>query len=669
LPVIDLIKTYCQIEARDDGRKIREKLTGKLLTLDRALEPTLPAFLALLDVAVDDPQWRDLDPPQRRQRTLDAVKRLLLRESQAQPLLLVFEDLHWIDSETQALLDNLVESLPTARFFLLVNYRPEYQHGWGNKTYYTQLRIDPLPPESAEELLHDLLGDDAVLQPLKRLLVERTEGNPFFLEEIVRTLVETKLLTGARGAYRLATVFEEIQVPATVQAVLAARIDRLSPEEKRLLQSASVVGENVPLMLLQAIVEMPEEELRRSLAYLQGAEFLYEISLFPELEYTFKHGLTYQVAYNSLLQERRRALHAKLVTAVEKLYAERLTEQVERVAHHAFRGEVWDKAVVYLRQAGEKAAGRSAHREAVVWYEQALRALEQLPGSPDGHEHGIDIRLSLRNSLFSLGDFRQVFGHLSEAQALAERLNDRRRLAAVHVSLSNYFFVTGRPEQALVSAQQGLAIAEALRDATLMVRANQTLGVAYTSMGDYRQGAKFTALAGRLAASLPDEEVDYARAAFSPVVTCRIWAAWCLSELGDFDAAISVAEEALRLATTLEQPLPPVAAAYGFGIVHLRRGDVAGAIPVLEGGLEVSRAARLQPTDYYGAASVLGAAYVLSGRVAEAVALLAPLAEQGPSMEIVLHSLLIAVSLGEAYLAGGRTKDATDLGERTLHLA
>ncbi|HEX2521111.1 MAG TPA: adenylate/guanylate cyclase domain-containing protein, partial [Terriglobia bacterium] len=337
LPVIDLIKTYCQIEARNDGRKIREKLTGKLLTLDRALEPTLPALLALLDVPVDDPQWRDLDPPQRRQRTLDAIKRLLLRESQAQPMLLVFEDLHWIDSETQTLLDNLVESLPTARLFLLVNYRPEYQHGWGNKTYYTQLRIDPLPPESAQELLRDLLGDNIALQPFKRRLVERTEGNPFFLEEIVRTLVETKVLTGARGAYRLTKALEEIQVPGTVQAVLAARIDRLPAEEKRLLQSASVIGENVPFTLLQAVVEMSEEELRRGLTNLQAAEFLYEASFFPELEYTFKHGLTYQVAYNSLLHERRRAQHAQLVAAIEMLYAGRTTEQVEHLAYHAFR--------------------------------------------------------------------------------------------------------------------------------------------------------------------------------------------------------------------------------------------------------------------------------------------------------------------------------------------
>ena len=232
LPVIDLLKGYFAIEDRDGPRAVREKLTGKLLTLDRAQEGSLPALLALLDVPTEDPQWETLDPPQRRRRTLEAVKRLLLRESQVQPLLVVFEDLHWIDSETQALLDGLVESLPAARLLLLVNYRPEYQHPWGSRTYYTQLRLDPLPPESAEELLGALLGPDAGLEPLTRVLIARTEGNPFFLEESVRALVETGSLLGERGAYRLARPLPTIQVPATVQAVLAARIDRLPPGDK-----------------------------------------------------------------------------------------------------------------------------------------------------------------------------------------------------------------------------------------------------------------------------------------------------------------------------------------------------------------------------------------------------------------------------------------------------
>ena len=338
LPVIDLLKAYFQIDAGDVPRRMREKVTGKLLSLDEALRSILPALLALLDLPVDDAAWQALDPLLRRQRTLEAVKRLLLRESQVQPVLVVFEDLHWIDSETQALLDSLVDSLPTARLLLLVNYRPEYRHAWGSKTYYRQLHIDPLPPESADVLLHGLLGGDATLHPLRALLIPRTGGNPFFLEESVRTLVETGVLIGERGAYHLARAAPSIQIPETVQAVLAARIDRLPPEEKRLLQCAAAVGKDVPFSVLTAIADGPESELRRRLVNLQAAEFLYEARLFPDLEYVFKHALTQEVAYAGLTSDRRRALDTAIVGVLEQLTVERPDEHVERLAHHAFRG-------------------------------------------------------------------------------------------------------------------------------------------------------------------------------------------------------------------------------------------------------------------------------------------------------------------------------------------
>ena len=305
---------------------------------------------------------------------------------------MVFEDLHWIDSETQALLDSLVESLPPARLLLLVNYRPEYEHRWGSKTYYTQLRLDPLPPESARELLRGLLGED----PSDRAphadpdRADRGQSRSSWRRR-VRALVETKALVGERGAYRLATVLTDIQVPPTVQAILAARIDRLSPEDKRLLQSAAVIGKDVPFALLAAIAEEREEELRRGLARLQAAEFLYEARLFPDLEYTFKHALTHEVAYGSVLHERRRALHARIVEAIETLHGDRLAEHVERLAHHAFRGEVWAKAATYLREAGTKANGRCAYRQAAGWFEQALGAVAKLPNSRAKAEQAIDI--------------------------------------------------------------------------------------------------------------------------------------------------------------------------------------------------------------------------------------------------------------------------------------
>ena len=270
LPITNLLRAYFRVEARGQSRTVRDRIAERLRALGRSSEGALPALLSLLDVPVEEPEWDALDPPQRRKRTLDALKHLLLRESHEQPLLLVVEDLHWADSETQALLDHLVEGLPAARVLLLVNYRPEYRHDWGGKTYYTQIRIDHLPAESAGELLDSLVGADPSVEPLKALLIERTEGTPFFLEESVRTLVDTRALAGERGAYRLATPLPDVRVPATVQAVLAARIDRLPPEEKRLLQTAAVIGKDVPYALLRAVADVEEEGLRACLGRLRG---------------------------------------------------------------------------------------------------------------------------------------------------------------------------------------------------------------------------------------------------------------------------------------------------------------------------------------------------------------------------------------------------------------
>ena len=361
LPVIELLRGYFAIDGRDDPRKIREKVTRKVLTLAPALAPAVPALLALLDVPVGEGSWDAVDPRQRRQQTLEAVKRLLLRESKAQPLVLVFEDLHGIDGETQTLLDNLVESLPGARLVLLVNHRPEYQHAWAGKTYYGQLRINPLPAESADALLDALLGSDVALGPLKQLLVERTEANPLFLEESVRALVETAALAGERGAYRLTRPVEHVAIPATVQAILAARIDRLAPAAKRLLQAAAVIGKDVPMPLLRAIADAPEHEVRAELTHLKAAEFLYETRLFPDVEYTFTHALTHEVAYEGLLHDRRRILHARITAALEQLAPERAAEQAERLAHQALRGELWDKAVGLSAPGG--ASGHGAGRQ------------------------------------------------------------------------------------------------------------------------------------------------------------------------------------------------------------------------------------------------------------------------------------------------------------------
>ena len=664
LPVIDLLRTYFQIEPRDEARKIREKVTGKLLSLDRALEPSLPALLSLLDVPAEDPQWERLDPPERRQRTLDGVKRLLLRESQVQPLLVIFEDLHWIDPESQALLDSLIESLPTARLLLLVNYRPEYQHGWGGKTYYRQLRIDPLPPDSADELLHALLGGDVTLQPLKRLLIERTEGNPFFLEESVRTLVETQVLSGERGAYRLAKPVGSLQIPATAQAILAARIDRLASEDKRLLQAASVIGKDVPFGLLQAIAELSEEALRRGLGQLQTAEFLYEARLFPDLEYTFKHALTYEVAYGSLLNDRRRALHARIVDTIEGLYADRLTEQVDRLAHHAFRGEVWNKAVTHLRQAGAKAFARSANREAVTCFEQALGALKHLPETRETIEQGIDLRFDLRTSLFPLGEMEKILEHLQEAERLAKIHDDRRRLGWVAVYMAHFSQVTGDFRRARESAQAAHTIGDTLEDFALQVGAKFYLGWSTLALSDHREAESH--LRSVVALLEGDRCRERCNLTGLPAVMARWLLAWCLAARGEFDEGIALGKEGIRIAEELDHAYSLICACWGPADAYRIKGDFEDAIRLGERAVALCHEWNI-PVLLHLSRGLLGEPYTRSGRIAEGLALLEETLTTIESIRVGgTFEANFRLSLGEAYVHAGRLDQASLAAERTL---
>ncbi len=665
-PVIDLLKRYSHVEERDDTRTIRAKVTGQVLTLDPALQNTVPALLSLLDALPEDSPFVQLDPPQRRQRTLDALKRVLLHESQVQPLLLVFEDLHWIDSETQVLLNSLVESLPSARLLLLINYRPEYQHGWGSKTYYAQLRLDPLPPVSADEFLHALLGDDASLKPLIHLLIARTEGNPFFLEESVRTLVETGVLVGERGAYRLGQALPTTQVPATVQAVLAARIDRLPPEEKRLLQTVAVIGTEVPLPLLHAIAELPEAMLYRGLAHLQAAEFLYETRLFPEREFTFKHALTHEVAYGGLLQERRHVLHARIVAALEALAGDRLAEQVERLAHHALRGEVWDKALAYFSQSGEKAIAQLAHREAVGYFEQALSALPHLPETRATREQAIDLRLALCSALFPSGNSGRMLASLREAAPLAEALDDPRRLAQVAVFLSRHFHFIGAHDQAIVAGQRALALATASGNVVLHAQANQNLGIAYQFQGDYgRAIACFRQTVASLDGARRHERLGWV---IPPAVDSRAHLAWCHAEQGMFAEGNALGEEALRIAEAIDHLSSLMAAWWGIGLLCLHQGDLRRALPLLERAVDICQDADL-PGFFPRIAPALGAAYTLAGRVADAVPLLTQAMELAIATERGGYQALCSLFLGEAHMLAGHLEEAQALAERTLALA
>ncbi|MGA9724258.1 MAG: adenylate/guanylate cyclase domain-containing protein, partial [Candidatus Binatus sp.] len=394
LPVVDLLKTYFRIADRDDERTRREKVTGKVLALDRALEDTLPHLFALLGIPSGDAGLDEMDPSIRRRRTREAVKSLIVRESLNQPLILIFEDLHWIDAESETLLNMLADSIGTAQILMMVNYRPEYRHNWGNKTYYTQMRLDPLGADNSAELLSAMLGDAAALGPLKATIIERTEGNPFFIEEMVQVLFDQGVLA-RNGAVSLAKPLTSIAIPSTVKGILAARIDKLAPAEKDLLQSLAVIGKEFPIGLVRRAVGKRDDELAPILSNLQLAEFIYEQPAFPENEYTFKHALTQEVAYDSVLMERRRIIHERTASALEEMFAATLDDHLAELAHHYSRSANASKAIEYLRRAAEQAGIRSAYNDAIGYAREALRLIATMPESRERDQNELKVRMMM----------------------------------------------------------------------------------------------------------------------------------------------------------------------------------------------------------------------------------------------------------------------------------
>jgi class 3 adenylate cyclase/tetratricopeptide (TPR) repeat protein len=671
--VVELLKAYFKLEPWDDVAQKYEKITSTVGTGDNALKDAAPPLLALLEALPSTDAFHALDPPERRARTLFAVKQLLLRESYAQPLLLVLEDLHWADSDTLRCLDTITGSLPGARICIVVTYRAGYEHRWASKIDYTQLRIDPLPPRSVECLLRTLLGDDARLEPLRQLLVERTEGNPFFIEESVRMLVDTGVLTGARGAHALAGGLPKIQVPGTVQAVLAGRIDRLPAEEKHLLQSAAVIGKDIPFDLLCATAESPADEVKASLVQLESAEFLYEARLYPEPEYAFRHGLTLAVAYSSLVLERRRELHAKALKAMEHLYSNLLTDQVDAMARHALGGEVWDKAVDYLRGSGSRAYRRGALRKALDRYEHALELVPRLPTSGDNVRRGIDVRLDLHPPLFSLGQIRRLTQLHEEAACLARDLDDEPRLGRVLSRLGVYSFTDANYAQGIDYAEQALVIAERTGDLELDIIANYLRGINHGGLGNVARHIEL------LRSIVDGPHVELSKRVIglsaSPYVLACGWLASVFSWLGDFTQAQSYAERGIRAADESDNPYAQ-AIAYTWRVIPVAyRGDFAEALPLSEVGVQLCEKKELLgwlPFAY----ALRGWILSWAGRPAEGV----PLIEHAVSLfETVgikaflsLHyiewaeALLLSNNIGKAQRAATRALDlAKAHGERS----
>ncbi len=585
LPVIELLKSYFDIKTEDDERKRRERVIGKVLGLDRSLEDTLPYLFALLSIEEQPSPLQQMDPQIRRRRTFDALKKLFLRESLKQPMVLIFEDLHWIDGETQGFLDLLSESVASAKILLLVNYRPEYRHEWRQKTYYTQLRLAPLGKAEAEEFLDVLLGTTvgtnlrvgppepgahtgASLHNLKRLILEKTQGTPFFMEEIVQELIEQGVLVrnsvGADPEPALslakgvgpqgpgAHIGAPLHIPSTVQAVLAARIDRLAPEEKALLQQLSVIGRQFPVSLVRQVIVQPEADLYRLLASLQRREFLYEQPAFPESEYIFKHALTQDVAYGTVLQEQRKILHERTGQAIEQIYKDKVEEHYSELAHHYQRSGNVEKAVEYLHKAGQQAAQQSAHTEAISHFLKGLDLLHMLPHTSERVRQELTLQIARGASLqitkgFAAPEVEEIY---SRAHALCQQVGEASQLFPVLRGLRLFHTVRGQLELGREVGEQLVNLAHRLHDPILLSEAHNALGIPLFWLGNLHEARTYL----KQGLSVQTFSLTQSSILLPPEASCQGYLAWISWLLGYPDQALERVKKTLAIAEQTAQP-------------------------------------------------------------------------------------------------------------------
>jgi predicted ATPase len=577
LPVLELLSAYFEIGRDDDERKRRERILGKVLGLDRTLENTLPYLYSLHGLGDAGDSLAQMDAQIRRRRTLDAIKRIMLRESINQPLIVIFEDLHWIDGETQALLNLLVDAIANARILLLVNYRPEYRHEWGNRTHYTQLRLDPLGRESAEEMLSAVLGDDKDLIPLKHVLIQRTQGTPFFMEEMVQALFEEGVLQRT-GTIKLAQPIALIKVPATVQAVLASRIDRLSAPEKELLQTLAVLGRGFPLSLAQHLTLKSVDDLEQMLSRLQFGEFIYEQPTVGEVEYSFKHALTQEVAYNTLLIERRKLLHERAGAALESMFGERLDDHLSDLARHYSRSDNFSKAVEYLGRAGQQALQRCAYADAINSLSTALNLLKKLPASRQLIQQELLLQLAVGPALIAIQGYAapEVERAYTRARELCEQLGDTPEIFLALHGLWLLYLVPGEFRKAYEIAEQLLRRAQGAHDRAPLIYAQEAWGVTSYWMGN------FIVAREHLESAIPLFEPERHRPlmfryGLDARIVCSTHAAWTLWQLGYPDQAIKRGNEALALGQSLFHPFSLLYAHCFVGVLHQFRREVRAA--------------------------------------------------------------------------------------------
>jgi class 3 adenylate cyclase/tetratricopeptide (TPR) repeat protein len=664
LAISNLLRSWIGIPEQALPAEASRRLYEALAALPTGSSIYVPALQWLLDLPVEDADWPALDATERRQRMRAALKDLCLCCAENQPLLLWFEDIQWTDVETQGVIDGLIELLGTARLFVLVTCRPEYEHKWDGKPFLTAINLEPLEAQAANDLVQGLIGGDNA--ELRALIVERTDGTPLFIEETVRTLVENGALRLRAGGYELTRQIPDIRIPETVQSVIAARIDSLSPKRKSLLQIASVIGSSIPIMLLREVVDLSESELQNLLAELKAAQFLYETPNPIYAQLKFRHALIHEVAYGSLISARRQMLHARVLRGMESQFRDNTLDVVESLAHHAFNAALWDEAVNYLCQAGDKAVEFSAYQAAGAFFESSLQALTHLPQDHERMRQGIDIRLKLRPVFVAIADFDRLERYLADAETMAGSIQDQQRLAAIDVARAFVHNARGELDATIERSARARNIARTIGNIGLEVGATFYLGQAHMWRGDFRQAV--AVLEDNMAwIDGPLRHQRVGTTGTSSVLWLGMLGA-SQGRLGNFAAAIDTARKACLIADEVRRPADIAIAYWWAGFVLEHKGDIPAALQYLEHGFNVCRTGQINYLLPIISTS-LGHAYALAGRAEQGIPLLEKALAFNRGAKFTYGEAWSSVYLGFANLLDNRYGGMLDQARNILELA
>jgi class 3 adenylate cyclase/tetratricopeptide (TPR) repeat protein len=666
-PILDLVRSHLGLLEEMTADEIRWRAAKALLAVGIEDEDSAIVLGHFLGAPAPDAFLQRLAGAQLKERTFAVLRELLVRASEPATLVLVVENIHWIDPASEDFLIHLAAHVPKHRLVLLLTTRPGAGTSALAERAEPKLALGGLDPADLGRMVARLTGAQTVAEDLFGILMEKSAGNPLYVEEIIRQLHETDGVAIVDGEVRLRSA--DVTVPETIHDIIAARIDRVADELKRVLQGAAVIGRRFGVSLLSRVLGGPAEPIRQHLVDLHRLDFIFPAAEDPELMYSFKHALTQDVVYSSVLERRRREYHVAAATGLEELYPVNREPVVELIAYHFRRGQVWDKAASYLRQAAVKAQARWAHREAVTSLEAALEALGHLPETSETKVQGIDVRLALRGSLYPLGEFDKMLTYLRDAEAMAGAVSDERRLALVCIHTAEYLRQTGRFADARTLAEKALALGERLEDVPLQSYAGQYFGLACHALGEFRRASELLRIVTQ--ASQPEGW----RGALGMVASwdahqaiTLAWLARCLAELGEFDEGVSAGRRAVELAKGLDHPYSLTAACMGLGYIELVKGDLDTAGPVLERACRIAVEANLRLLRPQ-ATRLLGNVYLLAGRIDEGVALVRAAADEVESRRLLMQQAAVLALLGEAWMCAGRLDEASATAQRALDLA